>query len=150
MNRCSITEPIVYNFALEIVKQVFNSNFYSMKYTVTNKGQSGNGAKTILRVFFPNEGVTICGRFAADTLKSVIAKIGIQRVADACRRDIDSVLNMNNVPLVSKFKDEYYSSRQHEVGNGWYVFTGTNTQVKKRQLEMLKEIYHLNMQVAIV
>ena len=138
------------NFALEMIKQVFNPNIYSMRTIVTNKRQSGNGAKTILRVFFPNEGVTICERFAADTLKSVIAMIGIQRVADACRRDIDSVLNMNNVPLVARFKDKCYANRQHEIGGGWYVFTGTNTQVKKRQLEMLKEIYGLNMQVAIV
>ncbi len=141
---------MVDNFALEIMKQVFNSKFYSMRPTVMNERQSGNSAKTILRVFFPNEGVTICERFAADTLKAVINKIGVQRVADACRRDIDSVLNMNNVPLVSKRKDSYYANRQHEIGGGWYVFTGTNTQVKKRQLEMLKEIYGLNMQVAIV
>lgn len=141
---------MVDNFALEIMKQVFNSKFYSMRPTVMNKRQSGNCAKTILRVFFPNEGVTICERFAADTLKAVINKIGVQRVADACRRDIDSVLNMNNVPLVTKFKDKYYANRQHEIGSGWYVFTGTNTQVKKRQLEMLKEIYGLNIQVAIV
>ena len=141
---------MVDNFALEIMKQVFNSKFYSMRPTVMNERQSDNSAKTILRVFFPNEGVTICERFAADTLKAVINKIGVQRVADACRRDIDSVLNMNNVPLVTRFKDSYYASRQHEIGGGWYVFTGTNTQVKKRQLEMLKEIYGLNMQVAIV
>ena len=141
---------MVDSFALEIMKQVFNSKFYSMQSTVMNERQSGNSAKTILRVFFPNEGVSICERFAADTLKAVINKIGIQRVADACRRDIDSVLNMNNVPLVTKFKDKYYANRQHEIGGGWYVFTGTNTQVKKRQLEMLKEIYGLNMQVAIV
>ena len=117
---------------------------------VMDKRQNGNRAKTILRVFFPNEGMTICERFAADTLKTVIRKIGVQRVADACRRDIDSVLNMNNVPLVTKFKNAYYSDRQHNIGEGWYVFTGTSTQVKKRQLEMLTNIYHLNMLVAVV
>lgn len=121
-----------------------------MRPTITNERQSGNRAKTVLKVFFPNEGVTICERFAADTLKAVVNKIGLQRVADACLRDIDSVLNMNNVPLVTKRLDDFYENRQHAVGNGWYVFTGTNTQVKKRQLDTLKEIFHLNMQVAIV
>lgn len=121
-----------------------------MQPAIANEKRSANCTKTILRVFFPNESITICERFAADTLKAVIKKIGVQRVADACRRDIDSVLNMNNVPLVTKFKDKYYASRQHEIGCGWYVFTGTNTQVKKRQLDLLKEIYHLNMLVAIV
>ena len=115
-----------------------------------NKRQCGNRPKTVLSVYFPNERVTICERFAADTLKAVIAMVGIQRVADACRKNIDSVLNSNNVPLVTKRKDDYYENRQHAIGNGWLVFTGTNTQVKKRQLEMLKEIFDLNMKVAIV
>lgn len=115
-----------------------------------NKRQSGNRPKTVLSVYFPNERTTICERFAADTLKAVIAKIGIQRVAEACRRDITSVLNSNYVPLVTKVRNEEYGHRQHEVGNGWLVFTGTNTMVKKRQLDTLKELFHLNMRVAIV
>lgn len=106
--------------------------------------------KTILSVYFPNEHETICERFAADTLKKVISKIGIRQVVEACNRDINSVLHTNYVPLVSKFRDEYYGHRQHDIGDGWLVFTGTNTQVKKRQLDLLKDLYHLNMQVAIV
>lgn len=110
----------------------------------------GNSRKTVLSVYLPNENKTICERFAADTLKGIIDMIGLQRVAEACRRNIDSVLNSNSVPLVTKVRDAEYGHRQHDVGNGWLVFTGTNTMVKKRQLDMLKEIYHLNMQVAIV
>lgn len=38
MNRCSITEPIVYNFALEIVKQVFNlKSMLTMSEQIKNK-----------------------------------------------------------------------------------------------------------------
>ena len=114
------------------------------------KRNGNNGRKTILNVYFPDECVTICERFAADTLKAVIAKVGMQRVADACRRDLNSILNSNYVPLVTKVRSEEYGHRQHEVGNGWLVFTGTNTMVKKRQLDMLKELFHLNMRVAIV
>jgi hypothetical protein len=115
-----------------------------------NKRQCSNRPKTVLNVYFPDESVTICERFAADTLKAVIAKMGIQQVAEVCRRNIDSVLNSNYVPLVTKVRSEEYGHRQHEIGNGWLVFTGTNTMVKKKQLDMLKEIFHLNMQVAIV
>ena len=121
-----------------------------MRPTITNEKQSGNRMKTVIKVFFPSEGITICEHFAADTLKSVVTKIGLQRVADACLRNIDSVLNINNVPLVTKRIDNYYENRQHPVGNGWYVFTGTNTMVKKRQLDMLKELFHLNMRVTIM
>lgn len=150
INRCSNTEHIVYSFAFENVIHMFNFKFYAMQSTVMIERQGGKRARTILRVFFLNEGVTISESVAADTLKAVINKIGIQKVADACSRDLDSVLNMNNVPLVTKFKDKYYANRQHEIGNGWFVFTGTSTQVKKRQLDMLKELFHLNMHVAIV
>lgn len=110
----------------------------------------GNSRKTVLSVYLPNENKTICERFAADTLKSIIDMIGLQRVAEACRRNIDSVLNSNYVPLVTKVRDMEYGHRQHDVGNGWLVFTGTNTMVKKRQLDMLKDIFHLNMRVSIV
>lgn len=110
----------------------------------------GNSRKTVLSVYLPNENKTICERFAADTLKGIIDMIGLQRVAEACRRNIDSVLNSNYVPLVTKVRDAEYGHRQHDVGNGWLVFTGTNTMVKKKQLDMLKDIFHLNMKVAIV
>lgn len=121
-----------------------------MQYLKKNATQCGNRRKTILSVYFPNEGQTICESVAADTLKKVIMKIGVENVANACKRDIDSVLNINNVPLVTRKKDDYYANRQHNIGNGWLVFTGTNTEVKKRQLDELKNLYHLNMRVNIV
>ena len=121
-----------------------------MQYSRRNATVGTNRVKTILSVYFPNEGITFCERFAADTLKKVIKKIGVEHVANACKRDVDSVLNINNVPLVTRKKDDYYASRQHDIGNGWLVFTGTNTEVKKRQLDELKKLYHLNMLVAIV
>lgn len=109
-----------------------------------------NRRKTILNVYFPNESETICERYAADTLKEVILKIGVEKVADACRKNINTPLNSNGVPLVTKIRNNYYGNRQHEVGDGWLVFTGTNTMVKKRQLEMLRDIFSINMRVSIV
>lgn len=121
-----------------------------MQYLKNNATEGGNRRKTILSVYFPNEGQTICERVAADTLKKVIMKIGVENVANACKRDIGSVLNINNVPLVTKITDDYYANRQHNIGNGWLVFTGTNTSVKKRQLDMLKDLFRLNMRVNVV
>ncbi|MBQ7819379.1 MAG: hypothetical protein IJ341_06735 [Bacteroidales bacterium] len=106
--------------------------------------------KTILRVDFLDEGTTICEKYAVETLKSVIKKIGLKKVANACLINIDSILHCNNVPLITKMKDEVYEYRQHDMGDGWLIFTGTSTLVKKKQLEMLNDIFHLKMRISIV
>lgn len=119
-------------------------------YRTNSKLSACNRPKKILKVTFPEYDITICEKFAADTLKNVIMLIGPSRVAEICRREINSTLHSNYVPLVTKIKNEEYSNRQHEIGNGWLVFTGTSSEVKKKQLDMLKDMFHINMRVSLV
>lgn len=119
-------------------------------YTSSFRKSGSYRPKTVLSVTFPENHINICEDSAADTLKNVIMLIGPNRIADVCRKEINSTLHSNNVPLVTKIRNEKYSSRQHEIGDGWLVFTGTSTLVKKKQLDMLKDKFNLNMRVSIV
>ena len=105
---------------------------------------------TKLRVTFMDDGVVISESVAADTLKKAILKFGVERVAQLCIAPVDSILQLNRVNLVTKKRDEQYGHRQHEIGNGWLVFTGSNTPSKKRQIEAIAKALSIRVKVEII
>lgn len=106
-------------------------------------------AATGLRVTFA-DGTVICDRKAVDTLKKCIIKFGPERVAQLCIQPADSILQLNRVNLVTKKVDDRYANRQHNIGNGWLVFTCSNTPSKKRQIEAIAKALNIKVRVEIV
>ncbi len=104
---------------------------------------------TSLRVTFP-DGTVISDSRAVETLKKCIIKFGPERVAQLCLQPVDSILQLNRVNLVTKKRDEMYANRQHNIGNGWLVFTCSNTPSKKRQIEAIAKALGIKIRVEIV
>ena len=110
---------------------------------------SGMKKATVLRVTFP-DGTVISDSRAVETLKKCIIKFGPERVAQLCLQPVDSILQLNRVNLVTKKRDEMYANRQHNIGNGWLVFTCSNTPSKKRQIEAIAKALGIKIRVEIV
>lgn len=112
--------------------------------------RSGNMAKaSALRVTFA-DGTVISERKAVETLKKCIVKFGPERVAQLCLQPVDNILQLNRVNLVTKKRDEMYGNRQHEIDNGWLVFTCSNTPAKKRQIEAIAKALNVRVRVEVV
>lgn len=112
--------------------------------------RSGDTSKaSALRVTFA-DGTVICERKTVDTLKKCIVKFGPERVAQLCLQPVDNILQLNRVNLVTKKRDEMYANRQHEIGNGWLVFTCSNTPAKKRQIEAIAKALNIKVRVELV
>lgn len=62
----------------------------------------------------------------------------------------DRILQLNKVNIVTKKRDERYGHRQQEIGNGWLVFTSSNTPSKKRQIEAIAKALNMKVRVEIV
>ena len=105
---------------------------------------------TKLRVTFMEDGTVFCESKAADTLKKAILKFGPERVAQLCIAPYDNILQLNRVNLVTKRRDEKYGHRQHEIGNGWLVFTCSNTESKKRQIEAIAKALSQRVKIEII
>lgn len=106
-----------------------------------------NAPATGLRVVFP-DGKVICERKAIDTLEGTIRKIGIERVAQILHTD--SILQPCHVNLLSKNRDSYYGSRQRPIGQGYMLFTCTNTDTKKRQILAISKALNLGLEVNVL
>ena len=104
---------------------------------------------TSLKVTF-QDGTVICDSRAVDTLKKCIIKFGPERVAQLCVQPLDGILQLCGVNLVTKRMDSVYGKRQHEIGNGWLVFTCSNTPSKKRQIEAIAKALGIKVWVEIV
>lgn len=102
-----------------------------------------------LRVEFP-DGTVICEMYASETLKRAINKIGPHMVEILCFSE--EVLRPCDVDLVSKEKtiDKRYVSSLHPIYQGYYLFTKTSTNAKKRQLEVISRALSLNLKVDVV
>ena len=63
---------------------------------------------------------------------------------------INRFWELSHVYLVTKRRDEKYGNRQHYIGNGWLVFTCSNTPSKKRQIEAIANALNIKVKVEIV
>lgn len=124
------------------------ANHESLQCAETTQVDSMNFKKG-LRVEFP-DGTVICEMYASETLKHAINKIGPHMVEILCFSE--EVLRPCDIDLVSKEKttDKRYVSSLHTLDHGYYLFTKTSTNAKKRQLEVISRALSLNLKVDIV
>ena len=108
----------------------------------TSSQQVKRTSKTCLSVSFP-DGTVICHPKSATTMAIVIDKIGPEKVAELGIR-------MSGRPLVSKEKYEMYERDQHEISNGWFVTTHSNTNEKVRKLKQISTALGLELIVEVV
>ncbi|MBQ1177460.1 MAG: hypothetical protein IIX50_00190, partial [Bacteroidaceae bacterium] len=140
----------VFSDAVTISSVQLNNVVREHKEGISRPRTTGMKPATKLRVTFMDDGEVISESFAADTLKKAILKFGVERVAQLCIAPYDSILQLNRVNLVTKKRDEQYANRQHEIGGGWLVFTGSNTPSKKRQIEAIAKALSVKVKVEIV
>ena len=140
----------VFSDAVTISSVQLNNVVREHKEGISRPRTTGMKPATKLRVTFMDDGEVISESIAADTLKKAILKFGVERVAQLCIAPYDSILQLNRVNLVTKKRDEQYANRQHEIGNGWLVFTGSNTPSKKRQIEAIAKALSVKVKVEIV
>lgn len=140
----------VFSDAVTISSVQIDNTVKEHKEGISRPRTTGMKPATKLRVTFMDDGEVISESFAADTLKKAILKFGVERVAQLCIAPYDSILQLNRVNLVTKKRDEQYANRQHEIGNGWLVFTGSNTPSKKRQIEAIAKALSVKVKVEIV
>lgn len=117
--------------------------------SIEHPRSGGMQKATTLRVTF-SDGTVISDSKAVETLKKCIIKFGPERVAQLCLQPTDRILQLNRVNLVTKRRDEMYANRQHDIGNGWLVFTCSNTPSKKRQIEAIANALNIKVKVEIV
>ena len=140
----------VFSDAVTISSVQTDNTVREHKEGISRPRTTGMKPATKLRVTFMDDGEVISESFAADTLKKAILKFGVERVAQLCIAPYDSILQLNRVNLVTKKRDEQYANRQHEIGGGWLVFTGSNTPSKKRQIEAIAKALSVKVKVEIV
>ena len=140
----------VFSDAVTISSVQLNNVVREHKEGISRPRTTGMKPATKLRVTFMDDGEVISESIAADTLKKAILKFGVERVAQLCIAPYDSILQLNRVNLVTKKRDEQYANRQHEIGNGWLVFTGSNTPSKKRQIEAIAKALSVRVKVEII
>lgn len=140
----------VFSDAVTISSVQTDNTVREHKEGISRPRTTGMKPATKLRVTFMDDGEVISESFAADTLKKAILKFGVERVAQLCIAPYDSILQLNRVNLVTKKRDEQYANRQHEIGGGWLVFTGSNTPSKKRQIEAIAKALSVRVKVEII
>ena len=141
----NLSEPNTYN----ATEPVHRSHRVAESTRIERPRSGGMQKATSLRVTF-SDGTVISDSKAVETLKKCIKKFGPERVAQLCVQPVDSILQLNRVNLVTKKRDEMYANRQHDIGNGWLVFTCSNTPSKKRQIEAIAKALGIKVWVEVV
>lgn len=103
------------------------------------------GPATGLSVSFP-DGTIIEENSAAETLVAVVKRIGVSAVRKVVE---DYKLTINKVPVVSNRRDSKYGKTQKDLGDGWLLITHSNNQTKKKFIEKISKILHLELQVTL-
>ena len=141
----NLSEPKTYN----ATESVLRPHRVAESTRIERPRSGGMQKATSLRVTF-SDGTVISDRKAVETLKKCIIKFGPERVAQLCNQPVDGILQLCGVNLVTKRRDSVYGKRQHEIGNGWLVFTCSNTPSKKRQIEAIAQALGIKVRVEIV
>lgn len=98
-----------------------------------------------LSVAFP-DGTVIAEKTAAETLVSVVKKIGVAEVRKVVE---DYNLKFCRVPVISNRRDSKYGSSQKDLGGGWLLITHSNNPMKKAFIEKVSDILHLGLNVTL-
>ena len=113
---------------------------------ITRPNPNGKGPRKGLIVTF-DDGTVICESSAIDTLICTAKKMGIKEIENLCSKSPFTILNPAGVKLVSK---KLTHPRQRDIGNGYYVFSCTNTGQKQQQIEYLAKALGIKLKVEII
>lgn len=98
-----------------------------------------------MSVAFP-DGTVIAEKTAAETLISVVKKIGVTEV----RKVVEKYnLKFCKVPVISNRRDAKYGKSQKDLGDGWLLITHSNNPMKKAFIEKVSNILHLGIKVTL-
>ena len=125
-----------YSFKSIPVQEMSDSDIQN-KQIIKTKGKP-----TTIRVIRP-DGSIIEHNKAALTMRQTIMEIGAQRVYDL-------KIPMDGMYLVTRGGNPQYASAQHDVGDGLFVNTHSNSITKKRQLEKIFSLLNPLWKVEIV
>lgn len=92
------------------------------------------------------DGTVIAEKTAAETLVSVVKKIGVAEVRKVVE---DYNLKFCRVPVISNRRDSKYGSSQKDLGGGWLLITHSNNPMKKAFIEKVSDILHLGLNVTL-
>lgn len=106
----------------------------------TSAPRTHKNPQTVLKVSYPN-GEVIQFAQAADTIVEVVRRAGFAKIERLGLRS-------SGVFLVARETTDGRNVRQCE--DGWFVSTHSNTQAKKRQIEIISEELGLGLKVEIV
>lgn len=109
---------------------------------VTNQAIVTTKKISVLRVY-RDDGTFIEEEKSTTTMCKTIKEVGVKSV-------YDMKIPMDGMHLVTKGINPQYPSSQHDIGNGLFVNTHSNTITKKRQLERIFKTLKINWRVEIV
>lgn len=98
-----------------------------------------------MTVSFP-DGTVIAEKTAAETLVSVVKKIGVARVRQVVE---EYKLKFCKVPVISNRRDAKYGRSQKDLGGGWLLITHSNNPMKKAFIEKVSDILGLGIKVTL-
>ncbi len=97
---------------------------------------------TTIRVVRADGSIIVCEK-AAHTMSKTIKEIGGKRIYEL-------KLPKDGMHLVTIGGNPKYPNAQYDIGDGYFVNTHSNTADKKRQLEKIFSLLHLNWKVEII
>lgn len=106
------------------------------------RSNTKNPKLTRLRIILP-DGKAIEDKVVAETFAKFIKHVGVKKVKSLG-------LQCMNVPLISTDKEPLSNIGHKDLGNGLYLITHTSTLRKKRQIEQIADLLHLDVEVEFV
>lgn len=132
------------NFAVELTdakEMILAPEVTHRKQTSRSNENIERGPIKALSVTFP-DGTIIAEKNAVDTFVKVVKRIGVAEV----RRVVElHNLKFCKVPVLSNRKDAKYGKSQKELGNGWFLITHSNNQMKGKFINRISKELDLNL-----
>lgn len=138
----SLSDGAVSFVTPEVVKEEAPINEFEPKRMEIESKERKKKKATTIRVVRADGSIIACEK-AAYTMSKAIKEIGGKRVYEL-------KLPMDGMQLVTIGGNPKYPNAQYDVGDGYFVNTHSGTADKKRQLEKIFSLLHLNWKVEII
>ncbi len=138
----SLSDGVVSHKTPDAVKEDAPISMSKTKRMAIEPKERKKKKATTIRVVRADGSVIVCEK-AAHTMSKVIKEIGGKRVYEL-------KLPMDGMRLVTIGGNPQYPNAQYAVGDGYFVNTHSGTADKKRQLEKIFSLLHLNWEVEII
>lgn len=136
------------NFAAELTdakEMVLDPEVTHQNRNSSSEDKIERGPARDMSVIFP-DGTIIEEKTAAETLVTVVQKIGVTKVRKVVE---EQNLKFCKVPVISNRRDTKYGRNQKELGGGWLLITHSNNPMKKAFIEKVSEALGLGLKVTL-